>query len=174
MCTSFDHSLLVCLPIGLFSRIKKQCFRIIRKIPFIGGAVSISGDFVPSFYSWCALPFLSVSYESLFDDWIRARMGAENRPLAHLPSCTVDNSGLQQLALRIYRGPSQRPERTESLSCSQTLKGLNSLWSLSNTVWSDKFDYVDSCPWRIVEFTSIFILTMMLMSCDFIVNLRFH
>ncbi len=57
VCASLSPQLLPCLPwlIGLASRIKKQCFRLIRKIPFVGGAVSISGKSVPSFPSRCAL-----------------------------------------------------------------------------------------------------------------------
>lgn len=53
----FDHSCFLSAfwLIGLISRIKKQCFSLIRKIPFVGGAVSISGDSVPSFPSRCAL-----------------------------------------------------------------------------------------------------------------------
>lgn len=82
----WSQLMLVCWPIGLTSRIKKQCFRIIRKIPFIGGAVSISGDSVPSFYSWCALTYWPYSYESLLDDWIQTWMGAGDRPLAHSAS----------------------------------------------------------------------------------------
>lgn len=53
--------------IGLVSRIKKRCFRIIRKIPFVGATVSTSVKSVPL--------FLSDFYESLLDDFICNRVG---------------------------------------------------------------------------------------------------
>lgn len=53
--TSISPQLLACCCffclIGLTSRIKKQCFRLIRKIPFVGMAVSISNKSLPSFLS---------------------------------------------------------------------------------------------------------------------------
>lgn len=79
--------------IGLTSRIKKTFFGLIRKIPFVGGAVSISGDFVPSFPSQSALTLLSEALVS--HPWITAAWGWV-RPLAHFASCTGDNSWLLQ------------------------------------------------------------------------------
>lgn len=60
LCASLSPQLLPCLfwLIGLISRIKKQCFRLIRKIPFIGATVSISSESVPFFPSRCALTLL--------------------------------------------------------------------------------------------------------------------
>lgn len=72
--------------IGLTSRIKKQFFRLIRKIPFVGMAVSISGKSVPSFSSRCALTLMSHSWMT-----VQKTGGGGVRPLAHLSSCTDDS-----------------------------------------------------------------------------------
>lgn len=91
--TFFTTAVLFLWLIGLTSRIKKTFFGLIRKIPFVGGAVSISGDFVPSFLSQSAVTLLSEALMS--HPWITAAWGWV-RPLAHLTSCSGDNSWLLQ------------------------------------------------------------------------------
>lgn len=63
------------LCLGLTSRIKKQCFRLIRKIPFVGDNVS----FVVNLFLLCALIAVCDSCESLRDD----HMEEEGGTLAH-------------------------------------------------------------------------------------------
>lgn len=85
--------------IGLASRIKKQFFRLIRKIPFVGMAVSISGKSVPPFsrkVHWlCCVKLLWVTL-----GWPCRRLGGGG-PLAHLPSCTDDNIRLLRVIVSL-------------------------------------------------------------------------
>lgn len=86
--------------IGLTSRIKKQCFRLIRKIPFVGGAVSISGKSLPFFIFPPSGVCWRVSGVIMSHSWMTAYQShgggwvGNDRPLARLRWCSGDNMWL--------------------------------------------------------------------------------